>query len=82
MVGYLGSVPGTENRGTSAVVHPDRLQGLGMRSIHRVLYNCVVILEDLTILALLGLALGWLSMLWWKSGHALYWFLMNFAQPR
>lgn len=53
------------------------LQGLVMRSIHRVLYNCVVILEDLTILALLGLALGWLSMLWWKSGQALYWFLLS-----
>jgi hypothetical protein len=52
-----------------------------MRLIHRLLYNCVVILEDLTILALLGLALGWLSMLWWKSGNALYSFLVSFAGP-
>jgi hypothetical protein len=48
-----------------------------MRLVHRLLYNCVVILEDLTILALLGLALGWLSMLWWKSGQALYLFLLS-----
>jgi len=55
---------------------------LGMRSIHRLLYNCVLILEDLTILALLSLALAWLSMLGWKSGQALYGFLLNFPSLR
>jgi hypothetical protein len=52
-----------------------------MKYLHAFLHSVVVVLEDLVIVALLGLALGWLCMLWWKSGEVLMRFLESFPSP-